>query len=243
MVGIRLLAVTAFLLLQANASNVVAGADAKYTQKIPGDNAGYPDDSDYLTKRVLGAAICGILIAILSCVCGCCFCCVQVCAKCGCECIKKCCPCCGARDPDPEGYTQKQRLCLVVVLCIGWAFIVTGSGLGYDGNAKVADGLEAFKNNATSIASEIYDQVKMSYDAAVLVSTSTIDSSMVTDAEKLKKDVNDAAKTLEETDEIRVLSVYVFYAIMMVVPLLGFLSWLCGSSKLSYIMTQVCHQF
>lgn len=122
---------------------------------------------------------------------------------------------------------------------MGFAFIVVGSGLGYDGNAKVKDGIDEFYTTAEKLADEIYDQVAMGYDAAVAVESSDVDASMKTDAAKLRQDVKDGVKTLRENDNIRVVVVYVFYGIMMAVPALGFLAWICGSSKLSYIMTQV----
>jgi len=42
----------------------LVGAKPQYVQKIPGDNSGYYDDQDYLTNRVLGAAVIGVLIAV-----------------------------------------------------------------------------------------------------------------------------------------------------------------------------------
>lgn len=222
-------------------SQTMDGAKSQYKQKIPGDNDGYYDDSNYLMTRVLGAAAVGVAIAVFSCIIGCCFCCVQLCSKvCGDEnCCKRNCSCCGAGKPPEEGYTQKQRLIMVGVLFLGFAFIVVGSGLGYDGNAKVKDGIDEFYTTAEKLADEIYDQVVMGYDAAVAVESNDVDASMKTDAEKLRKDVKDGVKLLRDNDKIRVLIVYVFYGIMMIVPVLGFLAWLFGSSKFSYVMTQV----
>jgi len=220
-------------------AQTLAGAKKQYKQKIPGDSAGYYDDTEYLMKRVLGAMAIGLLIAILSCVIGCCFCCVQLCAKaCGDDsCCKRNCSCCGAGQAPPEGYTQKQRLILVGILFLGWMFIVVGSGLGYDGNAKVKTGIDELADTANKLSTTIYDQVKMGYDAAVIVSTA--DVQMVNDAAKLKKDVKEGVEKVQDNDKNRVLAVYVFYAVMMVVPVIGLLAWLFGSSKLAYIMTQI----
>lgn len=54
-----------------------------------------------------------------------------------------------------------------------------------------------------------------------------------------KKTIDDGTKELQNTNDARVIAVYIFYGIMMCVPLLGFLSWLCGKAFLSYIMTQI----
>lgn len=216
---------------------VLPNAGPKYSQKIPGDNDGYYDDEDYLVNRVLGAAVIGIVIALISCGCGFCFCFAQACAKC-CNCAKKCCVCCGADDAPPEGYTQNQRLVLVGILFFGWAMIVAGSALGYSGNAQVADKLTDFADLSKLISNQIYDQVKLGYDAADLVGTNP-DEQMVTDAEKLKKDVNDGADALKDSNDLRILVVYIFYAVMMAVPLLGFVSWACGISCPAYVMTQI----
>ena len=75
-----LLACVVVLTMAADAQTL-AGADSQYEQKIPGDNSGYYDDSNYIITRVLGAAVVGIVIAILSCILGWCFCCVQLCSK------------------------------------------------------------------------------------------------------------------------------------------------------------------
>lgn len=215
----------------------LVGAKAQYVQKIPGDNSGYYDDEEYLTNRVLGAAVIGILVAIFACACGICFCFAQVCAKC-CDFCKKCCVCCGADDPPPEGYTQNQRLCLVGILFFGWVMIVAGSALGYSGNAQVSEKLIDFSDVTSLIANDIYDQVKMGFDAAELVGTAP-DPAMVTTAADLKKTVEDAGKTLKENQDMNVLVVYIFYGIMMVVPVLGFISWMCGIACPSYVMTQI----
>jgi len=223
---------------QTNSSgHRLVGAKPQYVQKIPGDNSGYYDDQDYLTNRVLGAAVIGILIAVFACACGICFCFAQICAKC-CDFCKRCCVCCGAGDPPPEGYTQNQRLCLVGVLFFGWVMIVAGSALGYSGNAQVSDKLILFADVTSLIANDIYDQVKMGYDAADLVGTAP-DYAMVESAEKLKKTVDDAGTALKKNQETNVLVVYIFYGIMMVVPVLGFVSWMCGISCPAYVMTQI----
>ena len=215
----------------------LVGAKAQYVQKIPGDNSGYYDDEEYLTNRVLGAAVIGILVAIFACACGICFCFAQVCAKC-CDFCKKCCVCCGADDPPPEGYTQNQRLCLVGILFFGWVMIVAGSALGYSGNAQVSEKLTDFADVTTLIANDMYDQVKMGFDAAELVGTDP-DPAMVTQAADIKKKTIDASKTLKENQDMNVLVVYIFYGIMMVVPVLGFISWMCGIACPSYVMTQI----
>jgi len=216
---------------------VLPAAKAQYVQKIPGNNDGYYDDEEYVQNRVLGAAVIGIIIAIIACACGICFCTIQVCAKC-CDCCKKLGTCCGADDAPPEGYTQNQRLCLVGVLFFGWVMIIAGSALGYSGNGQVADKLVEFADLSTLIAGNIYDQVKMGYDAADLVGSAP-DVQMVTDAADLKKTVADAATSLKDSQELRILIVYIFYAVMMVVPLLGFAAWAMGRSCPIYIMTQI----
>jgi len=217
------------------AQTIVAGADKQYDQKIPGNNEGYYDDTDYLTQRVMGAAAIGVVIAIISCIFGICFCLIQACAKC-CECMKIC-SCCGAGNPAPEGYTQNQRLCLVAILFFGWAMIVAGSGLGYSGNAAVAEGLDDLSSSCVKVANEMVEQVQMGYDAAKLVGNEP-DEKMVTDAKELQKSITDASDMLKETNDSRILSVYIFYAIMMVIPLLGFLAWWIGKSCPAYGMTQ-----
>eukprot|EP00656_Telonema_subtile_P006891 TRINITY_DN13209_c0_g1_i4.p1 TRINITY_DN13209_c0_g1~~TRINITY_DN13209_c0_g1_i4.p1 ORF type:complete len:445 (+),score=76.06 TRINITY_DN13209_c0_g1_i4:354-1688(+) len=81
----------------------------------------------------------------------------------------------------------------------------------------------------------------MGYDAAVLVTAnSTVDATMLTDAETLRQNVKDGTTQLTDSEDTRVIAVYVFYGVMMAVPMLGFLSWVCGSATLSYVMTQIC---
>ena len=46
-----------------------------------------------------------------------------------------------------------------------------------------------------------------------------------------------------DNDNMRVYAVYGFYAVMMAVPLLGYLAWVCSSGKWAFIMTQVCISF
>merc|ERR1711865_735472 len=219
----------------AAAQTIQAGADPQYNQKIAGNNEGYYDDTDYLSHRVFGAAAIGVIIALCSCICGICFCLIQSCAKC-CECMK-CFSCCGAGNPAPEGYTQNQRLALVAILFFGWAMIVAGSGLGYSGNAAVATGLDDLSDSCVQVANEMVEQVQMGYDAAKSVGDDP-DEQMVTDATDLQKSITDAADFLTDTNDIRILSVYIFYAIMMVIPLLGFLAWWMGKSCPAYVMTQ-----
>eukprot|EP00658_Telonema_sp_P-2_P084523 TRINITY_DN9400_c0_g2_i1.p1 TRINITY_DN9400_c0_g2~~TRINITY_DN9400_c0_g2_i1.p1 ORF type:complete len:344 (+),score=92.37 TRINITY_DN9400_c0_g2_i1:661-1692(+) len=79
----------------------------------------------------------------------------------------------------------------------------------------------------------------MSYDAAVLVSASSVSYQMVTDAENLRDEVKDAVNTVRDADDDRIIAVYVFYGVMMGIPLLGFASWVCGVATYSYIMSQV----
>jgi len=220
----------------AAAQTIQAGADPQYEQQIPGDNEGYYDDTDYLTQRVLGAAAIGVVIAIISCICGICFCLVQSLAKC-CECMK-CCSCCGAGNPAPEGYTQCQRLALVAVLFCGWGMIVAGSGLGFSGNIAVGQGLYDFSDTCVLVANDMVEQVQMGYDAATSVGDNP-DYQMVIDATDLQKSITDGADFLTETNGHRMLSGYIFYGIMMVVPLLGFLAWGIGKSCPAYAMTQV----
>lgn len=150
----------------------------------------------------------------------------------------KCCSCCGAGNPAPEGYTQNQRLCLVAILFFGWAMIVAGSGLGYSGNGDVADGLDRLSNSCVKVADEMVEQVQMGYDAAKLVGDNP-DEKIVADAEDLRTSIKDASDFLKETNDARILSVYIFYGIMMVVPLLGFLAWGIGKSCPAYAMTQL----
>eukprot|EP00656_Telonema_subtile_P006889 TRINITY_DN13209_c0_g1_i1.p1 TRINITY_DN13209_c0_g1~~TRINITY_DN13209_c0_g1_i1.p1 ORF type:complete len:591 (+),score=103.55 TRINITY_DN13209_c0_g1_i1:129-1901(+) len=231
--------VMACLLVVIAQCSVLEGASDQYSQKIPGNSDGYYDDTDYLLWRVMVAALIGIFVGLMSCVCFFCFCCVQVCTKCGCECIKKTCSCCGAGDPAPEGYTRKQRLGLLGVLLLGWACVITGSALGFVGNADVKDGLALLSTTVDTLADQVYDQVQMGYDAAVLVTAnSTVDATMLTDAETLRQNVKDGTTQLTDSEDTRVIAVYVFYGVMMAVPMLGFLSWVCGSATLSYVMTQ-----
>lgn len=116
--------------------------------------------------------------------------------------------------------------------------IIAGSALGYSGNGQVADKLIDFADTTTLIAGDIYDQVKMGYDAADLVGSNP-DIQMVTDAADLKKTVADAATSLKDSQDLRILIVYIFYAVMMVVPLLGFIAWAMGRSCPIYVMTQI----
>eukprot|EP00656_Telonema_subtile_P025987 TRINITY_DN27_c0_g1_i3.p1 TRINITY_DN27_c0_g1~~TRINITY_DN27_c0_g1_i3.p1 ORF type:complete len:357 (-),score=114.57 TRINITY_DN27_c0_g1_i3:472-1542(-) len=79
----------------------------------------------------------------------------------------------------------------------------------------------------------------MGYDAAVLVSTSTVSTQMLTDADSLRSTIKDTVSNIEDTDNARILAVYIFYGVMMAIPLLGFMSWICGVATCSYIMAQI----
>jgi len=235
---IKMVAMVAFASASTGTGIVLDDADSQYEQKITGDNTGYPDESDYLIYRVGIAAGAGIVIALFSCICGVCFCCVQTCSN-MCKCCERNCSCCGAGEPDPLGYTVGQRRCLVFILFIGWGMIVIGAGIAYKGNDDVKVGIDHLATTSSTLADEIYSQVQMGYDAGTAVGAS-LDASMVTDAGKLRDDVKSGVKTIQDNDNIRVLAVQIFYAIMMAVPLLGFMAWCCSSGKWSFIMTQLC---
>merc|ERR1712118_37670 len=86
------------------------GVKKQYQQLIPGSAKGYPDKTDYVTQRVLPAAVVGFLFAFLSLLIGILFCCVHTCAAmCTC-CSNGCATCCGTGPPPEEGYTSCQKL-------------------------------------------------------------------------------------------------------------------------------------
>ena len=108
---IKMVAIVAFASASTGTGIVLDDADSQYEQKITGDNTGYPDESDYLIYRVGIAAGAGIVIALFSCICGVCFCCVQTCSS-MCKCCERNCSCCGAGEPvrAPSPYISIEEL-------------------------------------------------------------------------------------------------------------------------------------
>jgi len=125
------------------------------------------------------------------------------------------------------GFTQFEHCLPFLWLLFGIAVIAAGAILGYLGASDLTTAMNNFISSATAIVNSMYNLVVLSYDTQVMVGTQN-PSDLRSMAAGFQTTVTDMTTKINDTNAIRTIVVYVFYAVFFVFPFIGVVAYCCG---------------
>jgi len=221
---------------------------AAYKQKIPTYKDeytdGYPGEMNtgnlYFKRRILYAAMFGIVAALITFVAFCLWFCCR-CAACLCmdandyegNCCRRgtCCHIfCQTGGPNKRGYSRRQRIALWAILVFVTAWVVICSLMGGYGVHQVVDGAEEVFDQAMAAIGTMESMNMMLQDGMTQLAMSFNGTEMDTAISSVKTSVGDVETKVDDNVEEIKYGAYVFYFCFVSNMLLGTFSFLCSSN-------------